>query len=69
MRRCSPEWHGVPTPEWKPSTNRLNRKQVTGLLGAMDTIRDWYHVLPGQTHGARFETATCEIEFWFQPAD
>ncbi len=30
---------------------------------------DWYHVLPGQTHGARFETATCEIEFWFQPAD
>lgn len=29
---------------------------------------DWYHVPPGQTHGARFETSTCEIEFWFQPA-
>ena len=26
----------------------------------------WYHVSPGQTHAARFETATAEIELWFQ---
>lgn len=28
---------------------------------------DWYHVAPGQTHAARFETGTSEIEFWFRP--
>ena len=28
---------------------------------------DWYHVPPGQTHAARFETDTSEIEFWFSP--
>ena len=26
---------------------------------------DWYHVLPEQTHAARFEVDTSEIEFWF----
>ncbi len=26
----------------------------------------WYHVEPGQVHGARFEVETSEIEFWFQ---
>lgn len=26
---------------------------------------DWYHLLPGQEHSARFETETSEIEFWF----
>ena len=26
---------------------------------------DWYHLLPGQEHSARFETHTSEIEFWF----
>lgn len=26
---------------------------------------DWYHLLPEQVHGARFEVATSEIEFWF----
>lgn len=28
---------------------------------------DWYHVPPSQTHAARFETDTSEIEFWFSP--
>ena len=27
---------------------------------------DWYHVLPDQTHAARFEEDTSEIEFWFE---
>ncbi len=26
---------------------------------------DWYHLQPGQSHAARFEVATAEIEFWF----
>lgn len=26
---------------------------------------DWYHLGPGQLHGARFEVDTSEIEFWF----
>ena len=26
---------------------------------------EWYHLLPGQDHSARFEVATAEIEFWF----
>ena len=26
---------------------------------------DWYHLLPGQRHAARFEVDTSEIEFWF----
>jgi len=26
---------------------------------------DWYQLLPGQSHAARFEVATSEIEFWF----
>jgi quercetin dioxygenase-like cupin family protein len=26
---------------------------------------DWYHVPPKQTHAARFETDTAEIELWF----
>ncbi len=28
---------------------------------------DWYHVLPEQTHAARFDVDTSEIEFWFEP--
>jgi RimJ/RimL family protein N-acetyltransferase len=28
---------------------------------------DWYHLSAGQTHSARFEVATSEIEFWFGP--
>jgi len=27
---------------------------------------DWYHLLPGQSHAARFEVSTAEIEFWFE---
>ena len=27
---------------------------------------DWYHLLAGETHAARFEVATSEIEFWFE---
>ena len=26
---------------------------------------DWYEVLPGVAHAARFEVATAEIELWF----
>ena len=26
---------------------------------------DWYHLLAGQQHAARFEVDTSEIEFWF----
>ncbi len=26
---------------------------------------DWYHLLPGQEHSARFDVETAEIEFWF----
>ena len=26
---------------------------------------DWYHLLPGQAHSARFDLDTSEIEFWF----
>ena len=26
---------------------------------------DWYHLLPGQVHAARFDMDTAEIEFWF----
>ena len=29
---------------------------------------DWYHLLPGQPHAARFECETAEIEFWFEVA-
>jgi quercetin dioxygenase-like cupin family protein len=28
---------------------------------------EWYHVPPGQTHAARFEHETTEIQFWFRP--
>jgi quercetin dioxygenase-like cupin family protein len=28
---------------------------------------DWYHLAAGQTHSARFDVETSEIEFWFQP--
>ena len=28
---------------------------------------DWYHLAPEQSHGARFEVDTAEIEFWFDP--
>jgi len=27
---------------------------------------DWYHLTAGEEHGARFEIATSEVEFWFQ---
>ena len=27
---------------------------------------EWYHLPPGQEHGARFEVATSEVEFWFK---
>ncbi len=27
---------------------------------------EWYHLTPGEVHGARFEVETSEIEFWFQ---
>jgi quercetin dioxygenase-like cupin family protein len=27
---------------------------------------DWYQLEPGQTHAARFEVHTAEIEFWFE---
>jgi quercetin dioxygenase-like cupin family protein len=27
---------------------------------------DWYHLSSGTEHAARFETATAEIEFWFE---
>ena len=30
---------------------------------------DWYHVLPEQTHAARFDVDTSEIEFWFDRSD
>ena len=29
---------------------------------------DWYHVAAKQTHAARFEVETSEIEFWFYEA-
>jgi len=25
----------------------------------------WYHLAAGEEHGARFEVATSEVEFWF----
>ncbi|MCO5322944.1 MAG: cupin domain-containing protein [Microthrixaceae bacterium] len=28
---------------------------------------DWYHVPPRTEHSARFDVATAEIEFWFDP--
>jgi quercetin dioxygenase-like cupin family protein len=28
---------------------------------------DWYHLAPGELHGARFEVDTSEIELWFAP--
>jgi quercetin dioxygenase-like cupin family protein len=28
---------------------------------------EWYHLLPGAEHAARFEVETSEIEFWFAP--
>jgi quercetin dioxygenase-like cupin family protein len=28
----------------------------------------WYHLLAGKKHAARFEVETSEIEFWFRPA-
>ncbi|MDH3747721.1 MAG: cupin domain-containing protein [Gammaproteobacteria bacterium] len=27
---------------------------------------DWYHLLRGQRHSARFQIDTSEIEFWFE---
>lgn len=27
---------------------------------------DWYHLRPEQSHAARFEVYTSEIEFWFK---
>ncbi len=30
-------------------------------------VGDWYAVKAGQLHCARFEEATSEIEFWFEP--
>lgn len=27
---------------------------------------DWYYLLPGQEHSARFDVDTSEIEFWFE---
>lgn len=30
---------------------------------------DWYHVAPEQSHAARFEVDTSEIEFWFDPSE
>ena len=29
---------------------------------------DWYHLMPGEKHAARFEVDTSEIEFWFERA-
>jgi quercetin dioxygenase-like cupin family protein len=29
-------------------------------------VGDWYHVMPGQVHSARFDVHTSEIEFWFE---
>ncbi len=26
---------------------------------------DWYHLAPRESHAARFEVATSEVEFWF----
>ena len=26
----------------------------------------WYHLAPNQTHAARFEVPTSEVEFWFK---
>ena len=26
---------------------------------------DWYEVLANEEHAARFDVATCEVEFWF----
>ena len=28
---------------------------------------DWYHLAADEPHAARFEVATSEIEFWFEP--
>jgi len=28
----------------------------------------WYQLRPGESHWARFEVDTSEIEFWFSPA-
>ena len=43
------------------------------LTAAGETKRyaagDWYHLLPGQPHSARFECETSEIEFWFESAE
>jgi quercetin dioxygenase-like cupin family protein len=30
---------------------------------------DWYHILPGVVHEARFEQDTAEVEFWFQTTE
>jgi len=29
------------------------------------TAGEWYHLAPGESHSARFEQETTEIEFWF----
>ena len=26
---------------------------------------DWYHLMPGEAHAARFDINTSEVEFWF----
>jgi hypothetical protein len=27
---------------------------------------DWYHLAAGETHAARFEVVTSEVELWFR---
>ncbi len=29
------------------------------------SVGQWYYLKPGQTHAARFEIETSEVEFWF----
>ena len=38
------------------------------LVGAEQRVRpgEWYHLHADETHAARFEVDTAEIEFWFR---
>jgi quercetin dioxygenase-like cupin family protein len=39
----------------------VNSKETRYRLG------QWYHVPANETHSARFDVETSEIEFWFHP--
>ena len=57
-------------PHTHPSENCgvITEGELILTVDGQDTlygVGDWYHLLPGQEHAARFDMATSEIEFWF----